>query len=60
MRKTDEKGGFYHEPPYSREETADFYRRTGDGPVAFSRPSPAGDEARRIAANITKLLKRPQ
>jgi hypothetical protein len=39
VRKRDKKGGFYYEPPYTPEEEAEFYRRIGGGPVAFTRPS---------------------
>jgi hypothetical protein len=38
----------YHEPPYTEEEEADFYRRVGDGPVsilhASKQPKPKDDE----------------
>jgi hypothetical protein len=39
VRKRDKKGAFYYEPPYTPEEEADFYRRVGGSPVAFTRPS---------------------
>jgi hypothetical protein len=29
----------WDEPPYTKEEDDEFYRRTGNGPVAFTRPS---------------------
>jgi hypothetical protein len=34
-------GNYYYEPPYTPEEDADFYRRVGGGPVAFTRPGPS-------------------
>jgi hypothetical protein len=37
VRKTDDLGGHYHEPPYTDEEIEEFYRRIGNGPVAFTR-----------------------
>jgi hypothetical protein len=37
------KGGMrIHEPPYSKAEEDEFYRRTGNGPVTVGRP--AGDK----------------
>ena len=39
VRVRDDLGGFYHEPPYTPEEEAVFYRRTGNGPVAILRPT---------------------
>ena len=37
VRKTDDLGGHYHEPPYTDEEIDKFYRRTGNGPIAWTR-----------------------
>ena len=39
VRKTDALGGHYHEPPYTDEEIEDFYRRVGNGPIAWTRPA---------------------
>jgi hypothetical protein len=30
VRKMTDNGGRYHEPPYTEEEVADLYRRTGN------------------------------
>jgi hypothetical protein len=30
-------GAELHEPPYTKEEIADFYKRVGGGPIAVSR-----------------------
>ena len=30
IAKRDKLGGIYHEPPYTRAEEADLYRRSGD------------------------------
>ena len=38
VRKTDDLGGYYHEPPYTEEEIEEFYRRIGNGPIAWTRP----------------------
>jgi hypothetical protein len=35
VRKISDKGGVYHEPPYTEEEEADFYRRVGGGLVGI-------------------------
>ena len=40
VRKKTKTGAEYHEPPYTPEEDADFYRRVGGGPLAFTRPGP--------------------
>jgi hypothetical protein len=41
-RRMDKLGGFYHEPPYTKEEEMDFYRRVGGGPnTVVHRPAPA-------------------
>ena len=34
VRRTDENGAVYHEPPYTDEE-AESYRRVGGGPVSI-------------------------
>jgi hypothetical protein len=34
VRKTDDLGGHYHEPPYTDKEIDDFYKRIGNGPIA--------------------------
>ena len=39
VRKKDDLGGHYREPPYTDEEIDDFYRRTGNGPIAWTRPT---------------------
>jgi hypothetical protein len=36
MRKTP-SGDIYHEPPYTAEEDAEFYRRISGGPVTIVR-----------------------
>jgi hypothetical protein len=36
--KVDKWGNRYHEPPYTKAEEEDFYRRTGGGPVTVARP----------------------
>jgi hypothetical protein len=41
VRKRTKFGGYYHEPPYTPEEDAEFYRRFGGGPIAFTRPGPS-------------------
>ena len=40
VKKYDNWGNAYHEPPYTRAEQDEFYRRTG-GVVSFTRPSSA-------------------
>jgi hypothetical protein len=30
-------GAALHEPPYTKEEVEDFYKRVGNGPIAVSR-----------------------
>ena len=35
VRKMTDNGGEYHEPPYTEEEEAEFYRRFGGGPVSL-------------------------
>jgi hypothetical protein len=41
VRIRAENGLYFHEPPYTpEEEEADFYQRTGNGPVAILRPAP--------------------
>lgn len=44
VRKKDELGGFYHEPPYTPEEERDFYRRVAGGPkTVLHAPKPGTD-----------------
>jgi hypothetical protein len=40
VRVRADNGLYFHEPPYTEEEEAEFYRRTGNGPVAILRPAP--------------------
>jgi hypothetical protein len=49
------KSGKYSwgEPPYTKEEIDDFYRRTDRGPVAFTRPDPPSLTPPRAAGPIT-------
>jgi hypothetical protein len=35
VTKISDNGGVYHEPPYTEEEEAGFYRRMGGWPVIF-------------------------
>ena len=35
VRKVTPEGHVYHEPPYTKEEQDDFYRRVGSGPVTI-------------------------
>jgi hypothetical protein len=39
VRKTDDLGGFYEEPPYTDKEIEEFYERIGNGPIAWTRPT---------------------
>jgi hypothetical protein len=39
VRKMDDLGGYYHEPPYTEEEIAEQWRRVSGGPIAWTRPS---------------------
>jgi hypothetical protein len=42
VRRMDKLGGFYHEPPYTKEEEMEFYRRIGGGPkTVVHRPASA-------------------
>ena len=47
------RGGGWHEPPYTKEEEEEFYRRVGNGPVTIvkgpHRPTPAGSPPTRKA-----------
>lgn len=43
IKRIDERGGVYHEPPYTPEEEADFYRRVADGPVTVVKPPAAAE-----------------
>jgi hypothetical protein len=36
--KVDKYGNRYHEPPYTKAEEDEFYRRVGGGPVTVARP----------------------
>lgn len=41
VRKISDKGGVYHEPPYTEEEELELYRRMDAGPFARIIPAPA-------------------
>jgi hypothetical protein len=45
--KVDKWGNRYHEPPYTKAEEAEFYRRIGGGPVTVARP--AGERTRQTS-----------
>ena len=36
VKFTTKGGGRFHEPPYTKAEEAEFYRRQGGGPVTFN------------------------
>jgi hypothetical protein len=38
VRRRDDLGGFYHEPPYTWEESRDFYQAMSGGPVTVVHP----------------------
>jgi hypothetical protein len=38
VRKQAENGAWYHEPPYTWEESRDFYRAMSGGPVTVVHP----------------------
>lgn len=40
VKRVDDKGGIYHEPPYKPQEQLEIVRRANGGVVAFSRPCP--------------------
>jgi hypothetical protein len=42
VRKQAENGEWYHEPPYSWEESRDFYRAMSGGPVTVVHPPVLG------------------
>jgi hypothetical protein len=46
IRRTP-KGNVYHEPPYTAEEKADFYRRMSGGPVTVVKPAPVAARPRK-------------
>ncbi len=58
VRKKDDLGGHYHEPPYTTEETEDFYRRVGSGPIAWTR-LPRADQIDLAQALINPPLPNP-
>jgi hypothetical protein len=39
VAKKDPWGNIYHEPPYTKAEEDEFYRRVGGGPVTVARPA---------------------
>jgi hypothetical protein len=45
VRRKTNAGNYYYEPPYTPEEDADFYRRFGGGPIAFTRLDPSSPAA---------------
>jgi hypothetical protein len=61
VRRKTKTGAEYHEPPYTPEEDAEFYRRFGGGPIAFTRPGPArpAEPARSPGKQPAAKRKRP-
>jgi hypothetical protein len=45
--KRDKHGNCYHEPPYTKAEEDEFYRRIGGGPVTVARS--AGDRTKQTS-----------
>ncbi len=39
VRRAGKDGLVHHEPPYTKEEEEEFYRRVDAGPVTFTRPA---------------------
>jgi hypothetical protein len=54
--KFDKWGNRYHEPPYTKAEEAEFYRRIGGGPVTVARP--ASDKRTNKKAQKSVAIKR--
>jgi hypothetical protein len=50
-----EKGMRYHEGPYTQDELHEFWRRIGNGPVAFTRPGTAAVPAPDAAVPAPKI-----
>lgn len=40
VKRISDKGGIYHEPPYTEDEIADMYRRYTHGPMTIVRRHP--------------------
>ena len=58
VRRTDKKGGSWLEPPYTDEEIDKFYKRTGNGPIAWTR-LPRADQIDLAQALINPPLPNP-
>jgi len=43
VRKMGDKGGFYHEPPYTRSELLDFYESLMEPPTFVASVRPRGE-----------------
>lgn len=43
IKRISDKGGIYHEPPYTEEEIADMYRRYTRGPMTIVHRYPQSD-----------------
>lgn len=59
IRKVNDQGFVYHEPPYTPDEEADFYRRVGKGPLAFTRPGFADPKDRQAEQGLQREEPRP-
>jgi hypothetical protein len=65
VKRITDKGYIYHEPPYTRAEEDEFYRRNAGGPVAvyrgknFPRASQAQRSAQPTADNTEETSARP-
>jgi len=53
------KGFVIEYGPYTQAELEDFWRRVGNGPVAFTRPGPAPAAATAQAQPLQQQAKRP-
>jgi hypothetical protein len=41
VKRITDNGTVYHEPPYTKEEEIDFYRRMSGGPITVLRGAPS-------------------
>jgi hypothetical protein len=55
VRKQAKNGASYHEPPYTWEESRDFYRAMGGGPVTVVHAPVREAEAPQIASAAGKI-----